>query len=160
MFRIHWSCLVEVSEFMFVQRGCKTAKNNIKRLWLHCRTARRAVEVNRGYISGTLEIIQIDVFRFLRSQNLAHREIDRVHEWNLWALPFFGSSLKWTGSLVSPTSVVGCRGGGRYFEGYHNVSSSQRFKRNDLPKIPRFHAHPKLFKTIQYFQENDIMRFT
>ena len=36
-------------------------------------------------------------------------------------------------SLVSPKRVVGCRGGNRYFEGdskiYHNVSSSQRFKK-------------------------------
>ena len=40
--------------------------------------------------------------------------------------------------------------------GYHDVSRSRRFKKMILRKIPRFHAHPKLFKQIQSIFKNNL----
>ena len=53
-------------------------------------------------------------------------------------------------SLSNRTApIVGCKRGSRYFEGYHDVSRSQRFK-NLISKIQGFQAHPKVFKYMQY----------
>ena len=61
------------------------------------------------------------------------------------------------------TTPVGCRGGSRYVEGvpqcFLEISKIQKF---DLPNIPRFHAHPNLFKNIKLFFKKvfDLVGFT
>ena len=56
---------------------------------------------------------------------------------------------------------LGCRGGSRYFDGVPYFLKRSKIRKNDLPKIPRFHAHPNLFKHIQYFQKYfDLVGFT
>ena len=43
------------------------------------------------------------------------------------------------------TTLVGCRGGSRYFDEVCGFSEIPKIQKNDRPKIRRFHADPKSF---------------